>query len=417
MNLIAGAARMWLTKSFRPFTFTNQTRGVLEYNNTESLGLYVHLPFCRSLCAFCPYCKILYHKETARRYIEALISEIELVCESQPMKKNVSSLYFGGGSPALLADDLEKIIATLRKYFIIRDGIGVELHPDDVTKETLTTLKDAGITKISIGIQSFSGKFLKVLGREGNDIKGIFQYIHNIPFETISMDFIFALPGQTFETVKNDIDTAFENGANHVALYPFIDFTFTKSRIPKMRGVQKRKLMDKISDYCTQKGYIRDSVWTFAKPDTKPYSSMTRDNFLGFGCSATTLLKKQFKVNTFSIEDYIRCINTGKLPTALTLNFTQRQRMIYYLFWRFYTTKMNPADFENFFGVAINKVYGFELRLAELLGFIDKSSKVYIMTKKGAFYYHYFESYYTLSYIDKMWGLLQLEAFPGNMTL
>jgi oxygen-independent coproporphyrinogen-3 oxidase len=359
----------------------------------------------------------LYHEKTALLYLETLLREIGLVCSNQNGMKDVSSLYFGGGSPALLAPHLRVVIAALRKYFNIHDGIGVELHPSDVTEETLITLKAAGVTRISIGVQSFGSESLTVLGRGKFDEKVLFQTLRSVSFETVSMDFIFAMPGQTFDMVKKDIDTAFENGANHIALYPFIDFAFTQSKVPKMSSASKRKLLDGITDYCTQMGFVRDSIWTFAKPDTKPYSSMTRDNFLGFGCSATTLLDQQFKINTFSVDGYIQRISSGNLPTSLTLSFTRGQRMVYYLFWRFYTTKLNHADFKDFFGVTVTKSYVFELWLAELLGFIERNGETHVMTKKGAFYYHYFEQYYTLSYIDKMWGLMGTEAFPEKMTL
>ena len=103
------------------------------------------------------------------------------------------------------------------------------------------------------------------------------------------MDFIFALPGQTNADLKSDIDAAFASGANHIAIYPFIDFTFTDSTLQAMDKKQKRKLLDGITLYCQEKGYVRDSIWTFSNNESAKYSSMTRNNFLGFGCSATTL--------------------------------------------------------------------------------------------------------------------------------
>ena len=117
------------------------------------------------------------------------------------------------------------------------------------------------------------------------------------------------------------------------------------------------------------------------------------------------------------MEEYIRRIDQKKLPTALTLRFTPRQRMIYYLFWTAYSTRVDPRDFEAFFGVPLKKMYGLELRLAKLLGFAEEKDGVYSMTLKGAFYYHYYENFYTLSYIDRMWGLLRKEAFPEQMEL
>lgn len=293
----------------------------------------------------------------------------------------------------------------------------MELHHENINKETLLLLKEAGVTKISIGIQSFQKKFLSILGRNAVDITKIAGAISEVPFETVSMDFIFALPNQTMDDLKSDIDMAFANGANHIAIYPFIDFTFTESKVRAMEKKEKRKLLDEVTLYCQEKGYLRDSIWTFSNKKEAKYSSMTRDNFLGFGCSATTLLKEQFKVNTFSVREYEKRIEGDKLPTSLTIRFTKRQRMIYFLFWTAYSTKVDPKDFERFFGVPLKKMFGFELWLAKRVGFIIEENGIYKMTLKGAFYYHYYENFYTLSYIDKMWGTMRKEAFPEEMKL
>lgn len=417
MSIITNLTRTWLTRTAKPFTFTNEYDQTLAFEECENLGLYVHIPFCKRLCAFCPYCKVRYSKEICDAYIDALLNEIQIVGSQCKEKKPVTSLYFGGGTPALAADRIGEIISALQKYFIITEGIGVELHPENVTVPVLQTLKNAGVTKISIGIQSFQPKYQRILGRNAVDIENMASILSKVPFETVSMDFIFALPEQTFEDLKNDIDTAFSHGANHIAVYPFIDFTFTESKVPVMAKKEKRALLDSITEYCSKQGYHRDSIWTFSKNRTAKYSSMTRDNFLGFGCSATTLLKDSFKINTFSVEEYCKRIQKAMLPTSLTIRFSARQRMVYYLFWTAYSTKVDSRDFEKFFGKSLQKTYGFELAIAKLLGFITEKDGIYIMTKKGAFYYHYYENFYTLSYIDKMWSILRTEAFPNRITL
>lgn len=444
MSIITTATRMWLTRSFKEFRFTDEYDEQLHILDTENLGLYIHIPFCRSICPFCPYCKTLYEKKKCEDYVWALIREIHLVgsryAESRTSestgaesgmaenivaaddieqktceKKQVTSLYFGGGSPALALEWLPGILGAVRQYFTITEGIGIELHPGDVNEENLRKLKAAGITKISIGIQSFQSKFLEILGREQTDYTDMFAALKHVKFETVSMDFIFALPNQEFGDLQADIETAFANGANHVAIYPFIDFSFTESRIPTMSKRRKRKLLDEITVYCKNKGYHRDSIWTFSKEKEARYSSMTRDNFLGFGCSATTLLKDRFKINTFSVPEYEKRVSAGKLPTSLTLRFTKRQRMVYYLFWTAYTTRVRAADFERFFGVRPEKMYGFEIWLAKRFRLITEADGVYEMTLKGAFYYHYYEQFYTLAYIDKMWGIMRKEAFPREI--
>lgn len=417
MSILTNATRMWLTRSVTPFVFTDRPDRQLFYEECENLGLYVHIPFCRSICNFCPYCKTVYAEETCSRYVDALLQEIHRTGQMLTARKRVTSLYFGGGTPALAADHMKEIIEVIGQYYIITEGIGVELHPDNVTPPLLETLRNAGVTKISIGIQSFQEKFRSILGRKMVEPSVVSAGLKTVPFETISMDFIFALPGQTFEDLKNDIDTAFQYGANHIAIYPFIDFTFTSSTVRPLPKKEKRVLLDRITAYCLDQGYVRTSVWTFSGEKQAVYSSMTRDNFLGFGCSAATLLKDQFKINTFSVEAYISRILAGQLPTSLTLRFTLRQRMVYYLFWTAYSTQVDRADFEKFFGVSLEKMYGLELAAARLLGFVTRQGNVYRMTAKGAFYYHYYENFYTLSYIDKMWGIMRKEAFPKRIEL
>lgn len=417
MGLITDLTRSWLTRSTKPFTFRSEYDDTLPYGGLESLGLYVHIPFCKSICSFCPYCKTIYSEEKMDRYIDALLKEIHMVGESFEGKKRCTSLYFGGGTPALAADRIGEIVDELKKHFEITDGIGLELHPDNVTVPVLEKLKAAGVTRISIGIQSFQEKYQSILGRKSVDIGAMSKALMQVPFDTVSMDLIFALPEQTYDDLRSDMDQAFAAGANHVAIYPFIDFTFTDSKVKAMKKKEKHRLLDDITAYCESMGYTRNSIWTFSSEPEASYSSMTRENFLGFGCSATTLLREQFKINTFSVEEYCKRIDEGRLPTSLTLRFSERQRMVYWLFWTAYSTRVDSADFERYFGVPLQKMYGMELRIAKLLGYITEADGVYTMTPKGAFYYHYYENFYTLSYIDRMWSVMRRTAFPDGLEL
>lgn len=417
MSVLTSLVRMWLTRSRKPFSFVDSYDKTLPYFDCVNLGLYIHIPFCKSICNFCPYCKVLYDKELCDEYVDCLIKEIHLVGKQHEGIKRCTSLYFGGGTPALIASRLQDIMSAINEHFHITEGVGLELHPDNVNEETLRMLQDTGVTKVSIGIQSLQDKFQGVLGRKRIDAEKIKEALDRVKFETVSMDFIFALPGQTFEDLKGDLDAAFTIGANHVAIYPFIDFTFTSSKVEPLPKKKKRKLLDDITSYLLSNGCVRDSIWTFSKEKQARYSSMTRDNFLGFGCSATTLLKEQFKINTFDVKEYCQRINSQELATSLTTRFSLRQRMIYYLFWMAYSMRINAQEFERFFGVPLQKMYGFEMMLARLMRFVKKTNEGYELTLKGAFYYHYYENYYTLSYIDKMWGIMRKEAFPKHLEL
>ena len=158
MSIVTNLTRMWLTRSVKPFLFRNEYDQSLPFAQCQELGLYVHIPFCKRLCSFCPYCKEVYSPQRCGRYLDALIREIHLVGGQYPQKKQATSLYFGGGTPALAEGRLGDIIAALEQHFVITQGVGVELHPDNVTVPTLRTLKAAGVTKLSIGVQSFQEK-------------------------------------------------------------------------------------------------------------------------------------------------------------------------------------------------------------------------------------------------------------------
>jgi oxygen-independent coproporphyrinogen-3 oxidase len=415
--LLTSLLRVFLTRSFRPFIFENKYQDKLDFENLDDLGLYVHIPFCRSLCSFCPYCKQIYNKKKADAYKVALLKEIDIVCNNLTQKKQATSLYFGGGTPVLMIDDLKDIISKLKEYFIVTGGIGAELHPGDISHENLQKLKSAGVTMVSIGIQSFNNDCLRKIGRVEDSFIEKLQLVKSNLFEVVDVDLIFAIPGQTDEILANDIKTAFENGATQTSTYPFIDFTFADNEYKPMAEKVKKRMLKNLTGYCHDNNIVRTSVWTFAQPGTEKYSSVTRDAFIGFGVSATTLLKDSFKINTFSIDEYIKRITCDLIPTSLTLNFTKKQRAIYYLFWSAYSMKIDLNRFEKIIGIPLNAMFRLEFYLAQKTELIKKNGNNYELTNKAANLYHFIEQVYTTAYIDKMWNILRKKAFPDKIIL
>ncbi|MCX8131875.1 MAG: radical SAM protein [Clostridia bacterium] len=415
--LLTSLLRILLTRSFKAFTFKGRYSNQLNFASMKNLGLYVHIPFCKSICSFCPYCKELYDEKLALRYKDTLMKEIDLVCKGMRGKKAVTSLYFGGGTPTLLIDSLSEIIQKLKEYFEINDGVGVEIHPDEVTDEILGKLQNAGVSMVSIGVQSFNEECLQKLGRKHIGIEEKLSLLKKYSFSVIDMDLIFGIPGQDKQTLKNDIETAFRCGATQISTYPFIDFTFANNEYKPLSHKEKRVMLEYLNELCSKPEINRTSVWTFAKSKTGKYSSVTRDTFLGFGVSATTLLQDIFKINTFSVQEYINRVYSNNLPTALTLNFTKRQRAVYYLFWSAYSLHINGDAFERLIGKPITKMFGIEFFIAKKLGLLIKENNTYYLTNKAAYIYHYLEQKYTTAYIDKMWNISRKIAFPEKIEL
>lgn len=415
--LIPSLLRIMLTRSFRPFTFRGKQQVELNFSALDNLGLYLHIPFCRTLCSFCPYNKVIYDEQLAEQYKVALIKEIDMVSSQIEKKKPVTSLYIGGGTPALMACSLKEIIGTIEKYFIIEQGIGVELHPDDINPQMIALLQEAGVTMVSVGIQSFNRRCLAVLGRTENDYSLAIELLSRSGFEVIDIDLIFAIPGQTDQMLLNDVETAFGYGATQVSTYPFIEFSFNRNGLRPLSAHDKKQMLQTIAKYCEKSGRERTSVWTFAMANTAKYSSVTRDHFLGFGASATTLLDREFKINTFSIEAYIERMHSNLLPTSLSLSFTLRQRAVYYLFWSAYAMKIDPVHFETIVGRPLSELFGFELWIAQKLNLLSLKNGCYYLTTRGALYYHYIEQAYTHAYISKTWEISRATPFPQKITL
>lgn len=414
--MITDFLRLLFTRSFKPFIFTNKNNYTLNMDVPE-LGIYVHIPFCTTLCPFCPYNKIKYDKALASLYKDALIKEINMVGSVNKKKNKITSVYFGGGSPALMLEELSDILTALRNNFNIKSNIGIELHPRDVNEKTLLNLKSIGFDMVSIGIQSFEEKSLKVLGREY--IKGSekVKMAATAGFTTIDVDLIFGIEGQTQKDLEKDFITAFESGATQVSTYPFIDFSYANNKSKPLGKKDKKKLLEYLEIVSDKLQCTRTAVWTFGKKDVPKYSSVTRDNFIGFGPSATTLLKDVFKINTFSVVEYINSINNENIPTALTLNFTKRTRALYWLFWNSYTLKINNKNFKKLFNSELEEIFKYELRLGKIMGLISKTEDGYELTEKGTYKYHLVEQAYTHQYIDKTWRIARQEAWPENIKL
>ena len=414
--MITSILRVILTRSFKPLMFTSKVDYKMEFDSNE-IGIYVHIPFCKTLCPFCPYNKIKYDESMINPYKTALINEINMVGRLYEDKKVITSVYFGGGSPALMLNELGEIITALKKNFNINSSIDIELHPSDITKESLFKIKSIGFDMVSIGIQSFQLECLNTLGREYIDGAEKVRLVKAAGFNTIDIDLIFGIANQGEDILRKDFLMAFELGATQVSTYPFIDFSYANNIRKPLGKQEKKQLLNCLEKTSVEIGCDRTAVWTFAKKGTTRYSSITRDAFIGFGPSATSLTKKFLKLNTFSVEEYITCVNNGKIPTAMTMKFSERNRALYWMFWNAYTLKFNNDEFKKLFGVNLEKMFKFELKIASTLGLLNKVKNSYELTKKGTYFYHLLEQRYTNQYIDKSWRVARENPWPKEIKL
>jgi len=414
--MITNIFRIFLTRSFKPFVLRSGQEDTIDMD-VKNIGLYIHIPFCKKICSFCPYYKVPYNKELMEKYIVGLLKEIKLVAALDKKKIGITSVYFGGGSPALAIDYLPGIMAIIGKSFNISGNIGIELHPRDINKGLIKNLKSIGFDMVSIGVQSFQEKCLNALGRDNIDSIRKMRIVAEGGFKVIDIDFIFGIPGQTSEDIIRDFEIAETNGATQISTYPFIELSYSDLKNGPAGQKIKKKMLEDLIDISQKKNFKRTSVWTFSKKGHGTYSSITRDNYIGFGPGAASLTKNIFKINTFSVKEYIKCLSKGKQPTALTLKFDKRRRALYWLFWSAYNLHLNRNSFRDLFNENLDSFFGFEISLGKKFKLIKEEKEGYKVTFKGAQLYHLIEQVYTHQYIDKTWKIALGDPWPKKIIL
>jgi oxygen-independent coproporphyrinogen-3 oxidase len=189
-------------------------------------SIYLHIPFCEVKCGYCDFFSVPRGYEDFAlqgEYVDQLIREIE--SRSGPFAgRPLQSIFFGGGTPSLLDPPLvERIFATLGRYFVWDSTaeITLEANPKTVSLEKLKAFRSLGVNRLSIGVQSFQDRFLKVLGRihTGDEARRTVEEARRAGFENLSCDLIYALPGQSFEDWKSDLEEAILLGTPHLSAY------------------------------------------------------------------------------------------------------------------------------------------------------------------------------------------------------
>ena len=181
-------------------------------------AIYIHVPFCVKKCDYCDFLSFQSTKEERKKYVEFLIKEIRMY-----PKYKYDTVYFGGGTPSLLEPCDVRLI--LDELDIKEDAeITLEANPKTVDYEKLKGFREAGINRLSMGIQSFFDKFLKVLGRLHNSNEGEEAYFtaRKAGFENISLDLMFSLPNQNIEDVKKDLEKMISLNPEHFSIYSLI---------------------------------------------------------------------------------------------------------------------------------------------------------------------------------------------------
>jgi len=313
-----------------------------ESNNVEGISLYIHLPFCESLCTFCAcHKKITTRHEVEQPYIETVLKEWDLYCDLLEDRPKIREIHLGGGTPTFMSsENLKKLINGIFKRadkFKVFD-FSYEGHPNHTTKEQLQTLFDLGSRRNSFGIQDYDPKVQKAIHRiqSFDQVKKINDFSREIGYESISHDLIFGLPFQTEESIRNTIKNTILLKPDRIAYYSY-------AHVPWIKGVgqrgfdendlphdsEKRHLYELGKQLFFDNGYVEVGMDHFALPTDTLYKAMENKklhrNFMGYTAGKTELMIGlgmsaisdswyAFAQNEKDIDDYTARVNKGELP-------------------------------------------------------------------------------------------------------
>ena len=392
----------------------------------DSAALYVHIPFCRHLCPFCPYNKVVYDPALAARYLRALRLEIRRTGERYGRLK-IGSLYFGGGTPTLMLDEMGAVMDDLRECFAMPGAAAIETTPADVTAVKSATLRRLGFGLVSLGVQSYQDRLLRHIGRpyDGTAARRACSMLKDAGFQTLNLDLMFALPGQTTQDLRQDLLEAISHAPDQITCYPLFTFPYASVErwiarnrvvVPKqrLRWQMYRMLCETLADH----GYVRASVWSFVRNNTTAFSSVTRDRYLGFGAGAASYNGRTFTFNTFSVDAYNAALDAGRFPTALGMPVSARLERMFWLYWRLYETSVPKAAYREHFGGDVERDFLGMFRMLRALGFVGKETdEVLTLNTLGCHWVHLAQNLLALNDINTVWSAARATPFPDRICL
>ncbi|MBT3208405.1 MAG: radical SAM protein [Bacteroidetes bacterium] len=401
---------------------------VIEENikNIEELGVYLHIPFCDQICPYCPYNKEIFSEEASRNYTNALKKEIDFYAPLLS-DKPITNMYIGGGTPTtMLGNGIEEIINHLYKRFNMQCRVHMESHPNHLTKENLNAIEALGVKYLSIGVEALQDRHLKAIERPYTvlEVKRNVERAAGRNFECVNIDYIFDLPGQTIKEVEEAGREMVKLGIQQVATYPLFRFPYTRlGREAQNNGTaigtmfRRRKLLKILENIFYDSGFDRSSVWAFTKSGIDKYCSVTVPSYLGLGASGSSYLKDTFYVNTFNVSEYIQAIEKGKSPIALSVDLHEEMQMAGWLYWRIYETKFKKSDFNYRFNASFDEKYGRQMRMLNRIGFLKNGEDQITLSDKGTYWIHAFEDFFSIDYINKLWGTSKFNPWPEKVVL
>ena len=275
-------------------------------------SVYIHIPFCNTICSYCDFCKLKYHNKWSLSYLKSLQKEIELNYKKESLK----TIYIGGGTPNSLNDDefeeLLKIVSTLSFDSVYEYTI--ECNVELITEYQVSLMKKYGVNRVSLGVQTFQKKFLNFLNRNHTKemVNEKIDLLRTYGISNINVDLMYAFPGETLDDLENDIKCILGLNVPHVSTYSLMIEPHTKLYCDNIEPIDEDLDEEMYELICNSfKNYNHYETSNFAISDYESKHNLTYwDNkeYYGFGLGASGYINDVRYTNTKNLTSYLNCI-------------------------------------------------------------------------------------------------------------
>ncbi|TCP53301.1 oxygen-independent coproporphyrinogen-3 oxidase [Tumebacillus sp. BK434] len=363
-------------------------------------SLYVHIPFCASKCYYCDFNSYVSTSDVMDRYLDGLDREMELVAAAYDHEP-LQTVFFGGGTPTMFdARQTERMMQMLHRHFPLREGveISVEANPGTVDPDKLSVLKDHGANRLSFGVQSFENDLLVKLGRlhDRDAVYRSWELARQAGFNSINLDLMFGLPGQTLEALDRTLRALIDLGPEHVSSYslkveegtPFYTW-HNRGQLILPPEEEETQMYQMVIDGFRGAGYEMYEISNFAKPGHRSRHNQVywrNEPYMAVGSGAHGYVGGLRYINQKNVPEYIETTVQGGRPVVeqevIDERMQQEDTMILGL------RLMEGVSFARFrdkHGVAMQDVFGDILLRFEKLGLLQVDAAGVRLTQQGIF--------------------------------
>lgn len=369
----------------------------------ENIGIYIHIPFCKKKCFYCDFVSYENKDNLIQEYIDAVCLEIlqnaEILSEY-----NISTIYFGGGTPSLIkAEYIEKILNTL-KLFVTDEKeikeITIEINPNSASLDKLEKYYNLGINRLSIGLQSTHDKILRNIGRlhTFNDFKEVLKNANTVGFKNISVDLIYPLPGLNLsgfkETLNSVIKLKDEFNIKHISVYNLevhentrLDFLLKEGFVSLCNEDEEYKMREELNKRLQDNGFVKYEISNYAYPGFESKHNLcywNQEKYIGFGVNASSFFNLKRYRKTSNIDKYIDGIKNNKNIVVETEELDKLSLMKEYIILKLRLSKgVEISEFKQKFGTDIFDIFNTEFNSLKKDNLVNITSKNISLTSRG----------------------------------